>query len=114
LDITLQLVIVTVAALTASPSVGAAPFFTSFLLQIPLGSVGTNSSAVWTFGDGSASISSTASTTDDITPTTATHIYAKPGTYTAQVAFTTTLPAPTGTTTLTQTTQVQVQRDAAD
>ncbi|MBL9145370.1 MAG: carboxypeptidase regulatory-like domain-containing protein [Verrucomicrobiaceae bacterium] len=97
--------------LRAGPPYGSAPLFVNFTALVPiadLNAIGTIQSATWTFGDGTAPITDTASATDDIAQTTAKHLYTTPGDYTASLLLT----GASGTRTMN--TAIHVQRMAPD
>jgi PKD repeat protein len=73
-----------------------------------LNAIGTIQSATWTFGDGTAPITDTASATDDIAQTTSKHLYTTPGDYTATLLLT----GASGSRTMN--TAIHVQRMAPD
>ncbi len=74
------------ALLSAEPPIGAEPLFVDFSFLIPFSQLGTlvgATTTTWDFGDNTPVITDTASATDDITATHASHIYTTPGDYTA-------------------------------
>lgn len=76
--------------LRAGPFVGQAPLNVSFTALIPLAnlnSLGTVTSASWNFGDGSPPVLDSASTVDEVSQSTAKHIYTQPGVYTATLTL---------------------------
>lgn len=76
--------------LRAGPFVGQAPLHVTFTALVPLSnlaSLGTITSASWNFGDGSPAVLDTASSSDEITQTTAKHIYTQPGVYAATLTL---------------------------
>lgn len=97
--------------LRAGPPYGSAPLFVNFTALVPiadLNAIGAIQSATWTFGDGTAPITDTASATDDIAQTTAKHLYTTPGDYTATLLLT----GASGSRTMN--TAIHVQRMAPD
>lgn len=102
---------VTSPELRAGPPYGSAPLFVNFTALVPiadLNAIGSIHSATWTFGDGTAPITDTASATDDIAQTTAKHLYITPGDYTATLLLT----GASGSRTMN--TAIHVQRMAPD
>jgi subtilisin-like proprotein convertase family protein len=76
--------------LSASPYIGAEPLLVNFSLVLPLATsqeLGTGVVATWTFGDGSPAITSAEDANDDITLSTAKHLYQSAGDYAASVTL---------------------------
>lgn len=74
----------------AAPFIGAEPLNVNFSLIIPnsqLTALGSNLTATWNFGDGTPSVTDTADLNDDITLSTARHIYLTAGDYTASLTL---------------------------
>jgi hypothetical protein len=79
--------------LAAGPFIGQEPLYVNFNALIPLAdltALGTIQTATWTFGDGTV-VADTASPTDGIFQTTASHTYMSAGHYSASLTLTGTL-----------------------
>lgn len=76
--------------LSAAPYIGAEPLHVNFSLVLPLAtsqSLGSNVVATWNFGDGTPTITDAADVNDDITLSTAKHLYQAAGDYSASVTL---------------------------
>jgi subtilisin-like proprotein convertase family protein len=81
---------VTEPTLRVGPFIGQEPLYTSLTALIPvtdLDDLGTIQGAVWNFGDGTLTVSDSASSSDEIALTTAKHTYQSAGTYTATLTL---------------------------
>ena len=76
--------------LSASPYIGAEPLLVNFSLVLPLltsQNLGSGVVATWNFGDGTPAIASNTSAEDDVTLSTAKHVYGTAGDYAASVTL---------------------------